>query len=316
MDKIPYIGEYRGVPTLFVHDEPFFALSGETHNSSASDLEYMERSVWPNLEGLNCNSVIVPVCWELLEPEDGRLDFALVDGLLAQARGRGMKLILLWFGLWKNGASDYVPAWVKARPDLFFRARDAFGAPINTISPLCDEAVARDARAFAALMAHLRDADSRENTVIAVQVENEIGLLNATYAGLNQPESQELLPLPEPCPSRWRKRSPSPAPGGRRSARTRRNSSWPGTSLAPWSASPRRAARSILFPAMCGWVVEPATMSIQMTTSPLSQVRPISCRMVTTSRLLLPARPYGTLWRPANNWLPKASARVCWICLG
>ena len=34
-----------------------------------------------------------------------------------------------------------------------------------------------DARAFAALMAHLAQVDARDNTVLMVQVENEIGML-------------------------------------------------------------------------------------------------------------------------------------------
>ena len=83
----------KGIPTLYVDGKPFFAYSGEIHNSSASSLEFMEEKVWPNLRGMNMNSVIVPVYWELLEPEEGRFDYTLVDGLLAQAReGQGEKL--------------------------------------------------------------------------------------------------------------------------------------------------------------------------------------------------------------------------------
>ena len=167
----------RGIPTLYVDGKPFFAYAGEIHNSSASDLAFMRENVWPYLRGMNMNSVIAPVYWEFLEPEPDRFDFTLVDGLIAQAREEGLRLVFLWFGLWKNGESSYVPGWVKRDPETYFRARKANGDPINTISPLCKAAVARDKAAFTAFMTHLRDTDGEAGTVIAIQVENEIGLL-------------------------------------------------------------------------------------------------------------------------------------------
>ena len=167
----------KGIPTLYVDGKPFFAYSGELHNSSASDLKYMEEHVWPQLRGLNMNSVIAPVYWELLEPEPDAFDFTLVDGLLAQARREGLRLILLWFGLWKNAESMYVPAWMKRDSKTYFHACKANGDPINTISPFCAAAVDKDAHAFSALLAHLREVDGETGTVIVIQVENEIGLL-------------------------------------------------------------------------------------------------------------------------------------------
>ncbi len=68
---IPYINEMDGIKTLFVHDRPFIIRGGELHNSSASDLGYMEEKVWPNLKTLNMNTVILPVAWENIEPAEG-----------------------------------------------------------------------------------------------------------------------------------------------------------------------------------------------------------------------------------------------------
>lgn len=95
---IPEIRVDKGIPTLYVKGEPFFALSGEIHNSSASNLEYMEEHVWKQIEGMHLNSLIVPLYWETIEPEEGVFDFTLADGLIAQARDRGMQFVLLWFG--------------------------------------------------------------------------------------------------------------------------------------------------------------------------------------------------------------------------
>lgn len=167
----------KGIPTLYVEGEPFICLAGELHNSSASSLDYMEQEVWPRLEGLNMNSVILPVYWECIEPQEGSYDFALLDGVIAQARSHHMRLIFLWFGLWKNAESMYVPGWMKRDPETYFRVRKVSGEQINTISPLCAAAVEKDRLAFTAVMSRIRELDESQSTVLFIQVENEVGLL-------------------------------------------------------------------------------------------------------------------------------------------
>lgn len=167
----------KGIATLYVNDRPFFMRSGEIHNSSASDLSFMEEKLWPALRGLNMNSAIVPLYWELMEPEDGRFDFTLLDGIVRQARDEDMKLCFLWFGLWKNAESMYVPGWMKKDPETYFRTEKVNGDRMTTVSPLCSAAVERDRIAFTAVMEHIREIDGEENTVVVMQVENEIGLL-------------------------------------------------------------------------------------------------------------------------------------------
>lgn len=200
--EIPCIKDHRGTPTLFVDGEPFLILGGELHNSSASSLSYLEENVWPNLRGLHLNTAVLPLCWEDLEPEENRFSFALLDGILAQARREGLRLVLLWFGLWKNGESMYVPAWMKEDKRTYFPARDQYGAPLPTISPFCAAAVERDKRAFSALMAHLRQAD-QERTVILVQVENEIGILGSDRDYCPQAEERFAEPVPPAAAKRF-----------------------------------------------------------------------------------------------------------------
>ena len=103
MKSQPSIKIINNVQTLFVNDKPFIALAGEIHNSSASTKVYMEEKVWPSLQGLNLNSLIVPIYWETTEPEEGRFEFDLLDDIIENARKNDLKLIFLWFGLWKNG---------------------------------------------------------------------------------------------------------------------------------------------------------------------------------------------------------------------
>ena len=169
-----------------VNGKPFLMLAGEAHNSNSSSLEAMEP-VWEKAERLALNTVLLPVSWELIEPEEGRFDFELVDGLITEARKHDLKLGFLWFGAWKNGQCTYAPEWVKTDLDRFARAEvkkgenktrlDSFhGIEYSTLSCLCEETKRADSRAFAALMAHLKAFDASERTVVFVQVENEPGV--------------------------------------------------------------------------------------------------------------------------------------------
>jgi hypothetical protein len=173
---IPQLRQQGAATQLVVDGKPFLVLGGELGNSSASSLEYME-SAWPTLEALHLNTVLAPVYWDLIEPADGKFDFALVDGLIRGARAHRMRLVLLWFGSWKNSMSCYAPAWVKTNLERFPRAQDRNGRNLEILSPFEPANVEADARAFAALMRHVREIDSRDRTVIMVQVENEIGMI-------------------------------------------------------------------------------------------------------------------------------------------
>lgn len=179
MKTIPYIETHASGKTLMVDGAPYRIYGGEIHNSSSSSLTYMDTAVWPAVRGMHLNTLVVPVFWETVEPEQGVFDFTLLDGLLAQARREQVRLVLLWFGLWKNAMSSYIPEWVQRDTNKYFRVRDKDGRQMMTVSPFCEEAVAADASAFRMLMRHLREVDGEERTVIMVQVENEIGVFGA-----------------------------------------------------------------------------------------------------------------------------------------
>ena len=169
--------EKRGHATQLVVDgKPFLILGGELGNSTASSREGM-KAVWPKLQAMHLNTVLAPAYWELIEPREGQFDFASVDGLVEDARAHQMHLVLLWFGTWKNSMSSYVPSWVKRDTKRFPRATGADGRAQEIISASSSAARDADARAFAALMRHLREIDGDKHTVLMVQVENEVGFL-------------------------------------------------------------------------------------------------------------------------------------------
>jgi beta-galactosidase GanA len=133
-DSVPHLRhDADGVTRLIVDGEPFLILGGELGNSTASSAAALEP-VWPTLRRLNLNTVLAPVYWELVEPEEGRFDFSSVDRLIDAARANDMRLVLLWFGVWKNSMSTYVPAWVKRDPARFPYARSADGRPVEILS--------------------------------------------------------------------------------------------------------------------------------------------------------------------------------------
>jgi beta-galactosidase GanA len=175
-DGQPHLLKHGSATQLVVDGRPFLILGGELGNSSTSSRDYMEP-YWANLKKLNLNTVLAPVCWDLIEPEEGKFDFSLVDGLLEDARKYDVRLVLLWFATWKNSMSCYSPAWVKADQQRFPRCQGQSGRGLEILSPFSTTNRDADLRAFAALMRHLRDVDSQRHTVLMVQVENEIGMI-------------------------------------------------------------------------------------------------------------------------------------------
>ncbi len=172
----PYLRKQGTATQLIVDGQPFLILGGELGNSSASSLEYL-RPHWEKFQSMHINTILAPAYWELIEPQEGRFDFSLVDGLIRDARTHGIRLVLLWFGSWKNSMSCYVPAWVKKDVDRFPRAQDGNGRSMEMLTCFNRNNLEADKNAFSALMRHLRDVDGREHTVLMIQVENEVGMI-------------------------------------------------------------------------------------------------------------------------------------------
>src|SRR5215472_3819219 len=118
---LPYLRQTPGGTQLIVDGAPALLLGGQVHNSAPSSPPYM-RAIFDRLESMSVGTVIGSASWALIEPDEGSFDFSHVDAQIAEARTRGMRLVLIWFGAFKNAASTYAPRWVRADICRFPRA--------------------------------------------------------------------------------------------------------------------------------------------------------------------------------------------------
>ena len=191
---LPHFEQGKAHPVLMVDGKPFLALGVQANNSS--NYPAMLPTVFAALDRLGANTLEMPVAWEQLEPAEGAFDFSFVDALLAGARAHDKRLVLLWYGAFKNTGPSYAPAWVKRGGKRFPRMRKEDGTAHYVLSPFGAETLKADSRAFAMLMRHLREADP-QNTAILIQVENETGSYG--MARDHSPEAEQLFAGPVPA---------------------------------------------------------------------------------------------------------------------
>ncbi|MFP5393727.1 MAG: DUF5597 domain-containing protein [Gammaproteobacteria bacterium] len=196
--SLPHIVQQDGRHALMVDGAPFLMLAGQAHNSSNYPLAL--KKVWAAMADAHANTLEIPVAWEQIEPQEGKFDFSYVDTLVKEARQNKVRLVLLWFGTWKNTSPQYTPEWVKFNNARFPRMVGKDGKPIYCLSPWGEETLKADKKAFTALMAHLARIDQDKQTVLMVQVENEVGTYGLVRdygaraeAAFNQPVPQAVL---------------------------------------------------------------------------------------------------------------------------
>lgn len=184
---------------LTINGKPMLILGGELSNSAATSVADIDE-VMPRMHKMGLNTVLVPAYWDLMEPEEGKFDFTLIDKVITDARQNDLKVIFLWFGAWKNSMSCYAPLWFKQNTQKYPRAMTKSGKPLEIASAFSENVFEADNHAFKNLMQHIAGIDKGFNTVIMIQVENEIGMLedardhsDAADKAFNTPVPQQLM---------------------------------------------------------------------------------------------------------------------------
>ena len=194
--SLPHLVQENGRHALIVDGEPFLILGAQCHNSSAWPATLPQ--VWSAMAALEVNTLEIPIYWEQFEPQPGQYDYSVLDTIITQARGHGLRLVLLWFATWKNGSNHYMPQWMKLQPELYPNITGAKGQAVDSPSPHSQAALEADTRAFTAFMRHLKTFDA-QHTVIMVQVENEPGSWDTIRD--YSPAAQKLFNEPVPAPA-------------------------------------------------------------------------------------------------------------------
>lgn len=198
----PHLVTHQNGSTLVVDGSPMLLLGGQVHNSSTSSPDFIEAT-FEKAADLNFNFVIGPLSWSQFEPEEGVFDTSLLGKMLEAAEKRKLKLVIIWFGAYKNAGSTYAPGWIRQDRGRFPRAQTTANesthkttAAAPELSVFSEELLLADKTAFSKAMEFLADRDVN-STVIMVQVENEVGILRTSRDYSEESEAAWRSPVPE-----------------------------------------------------------------------------------------------------------------------
>ena len=91
-EVIPHLEQRDGMTKLIVDGRPFICVAGELANSSSTDVETMKLA-WPRLAHMNLNTILTVVSWDLIEPQEGKYDFSMIDYQIQAARTNHLRLM-------------------------------------------------------------------------------------------------------------------------------------------------------------------------------------------------------------------------------
>ncbi len=175
--EMPRLQDLNGGKVLFVAGRPFLILALQWDCDSCFAPEIMDP-LFPEAAKMGCNTAVLPLYWREVEPREGEFDLSGLEHRIDMARRNGLRVVLVWFGSYKNGCLNYAPDFVKRDTVRFRRAHQADGTPLQNFScSTSAETFAADRRALETVFRRLKTVDAERHTVILFQMENEAGLL-------------------------------------------------------------------------------------------------------------------------------------------
>ncbi|MDD5367827.1 MAG: beta-galactosidase [Anaerolineaceae bacterium] len=177
IDMMPQLIDLHDHKALFVNGKPYLILGIQLDCDDCFSFEPID-TLFPHAKEMGCNTIQPLLYWRTIEPEEGKYNFVLLDHLLEQARKNGLKIVLNWFGTYKNQVLFYAPDYVRTDPVKYPRMQWVGGnQAYNCSCPTALSTFQKDKAAVVAVFQHLMEIDVDQHTVIAFQIENESGLL-------------------------------------------------------------------------------------------------------------------------------------------
>ncbi len=169
--SLPHL-ERRGEATrLIVNGKPYLVLGGETDGPSSKQRRLYGADLAEKLAAMHPNTVLVPVAWETIEPEEGKFDFSNVDGLIKGAHDNNLR----WYAVAAAGRTPIEMAgWSRARSDTIPPRRDGATAAAPAALPFLHRRRARCRSAPTPGWRRHRARSTATGRVLFVQVENEV----------------------------------------------------------------------------------------------------------------------------------------------
>lgn len=161
---------------LMVDGDPFLILSFQLDCDSCYDGETIQV-LMENAKKMGCTGVSLLLYWRLAEPEEGQYRMDILKCMIDCASRLDLRIVLVWFGSYKNGCMHYAPDWIIRDRERFPRARRKDQSLVPFVScPNSRSLLEKDKAAVCRVFTFLKDYDT-SHRVILFQVNNETGLV-------------------------------------------------------------------------------------------------------------------------------------------
>ncbi len=160
----PYV-EHNGAPYLFYGIQ---VRLDWIMDDTRADLNHI-NDVFAHVKDMGFNTVVVPIWWHTIEPEDGKYNFERLELYYTYLNKYDLKVQWLWFGTNSCGAGTPAPTWVKADEETYWQV-DEEGTWFNFS---CEALLERESKALGKMMDWLAEND-KDRRCVMIQVNNEV----------------------------------------------------------------------------------------------------------------------------------------------
>lgn len=151
----------NGKQLIYVEGDPFLILSFQLDCDSCYDAGTIDRMM-KNAVKMGCTGISLLLYWRLIEPEEGKYDMTILKSMLDSAAAYGLKIVLVWFGSYKNACMHYAPDWVIRDRTRFARVIKEDGSIAPFVAcPNGKELLEKDIAAVSQVFLFLKSEDTQ-----------------------------------------------------------------------------------------------------------------------------------------------------------